>query len=126
MGNLPLVSQIPIEINNSPVASITKVSAKRSRQITVKFGALGSIGAGKGQFKVSGTMTLALPKAGLEIDLQALCDSEDGFSINYPKGAERWACYGAHISDDELSNTPEPGETEVTINFVATEMVRVA
>ena len=71
MGNLPLVSQIPVEINNSPVASITKVSAKRSRQITVKFGALGSIGAGRGQFKVSGTMTLAL--------LKAVSDADDAF-----------------------------------------------
>jgi hypothetical protein len=117
---------VPVEINNVAVVSVTKVTAKRSRQVTVKFGAFGAIGSAKGQFKVTGTITLAVPKAGLEIDLQALSDSEDGFSVNYPKGAERWACYGAHLSDDEISNTPEAGETEVTLNFVAAEMVRVA
>lgn len=126
MASNPLVGQVPVEINNVAVVSVTKVTAKRSRQVTVKFGAFGAIGSAKGQFKVTGTITLAVPKAGLEIDLQALSDSEDGFSVNYPKGAERWACYGAHLSDDEISNTPEAGETEVTLNFVAAEMVRVA
>ncbi len=126
MANNPLVGQVPVEINNVAVVSVTKVTAKRSRQVTVKFGAFGAIGSAKGHFKVTGTITLAVPKAGLEIDLQALSESEEGFSINYPKGAERWACYGCHLSDDELSNTPEAGETEVTLNFVAAEMVRVA
>jgi len=122
----PLVSQIPVEVNNQPVISITKVNAKRSRQVTVKYGPYGAIGAGRGHYKINGTLTLALPKAGLEVDLQALSDSEEGFSLNYPKGAERWACYGCHLSDDELSNTPEAGETEVNLNFVAEEMVRIA
>jgi len=122
----PLVGQIPIEINNVGVASITKVSIKRARQVTVKFGAFGPIGSAKGFYKVSGTLTLAVPKVGLEIDLQALSDSEEGFTITFPKGAERWAVYGAHLSDDDLMNTPEPGDTETTVNFVAAEMLRIA
>jgi hypothetical protein len=122
----PLVGQVPVEINNVAVASITKVTIKRARQVTVKFGAFGPIGSGKGFYKVQGTLTLAVPKAGLEIDLQALSDSEEGFSITFPKGAEKWACYGTHLSDDEISNTPEPGDTEVMVNFVAAEMLRIA
>jgi hypothetical protein len=122
----PLVGQVPVEINNSVVTSITKVTIKRARQVTVKFGALGPIGSAKGFYKVQGTLTLAVPKAGLEIDLQALSDSEDGFSVTFPKGTEKWACYGCHLSDDDLSNTPEPGDTEVNVNFVAAEMLRIA
>lgn len=122
----PLVGQVPIEVNNVAVVSITKVTIKRSRQVTVKFGAFGAIGTSRGFYKVSGTLTLAVPVAGLEIDLQALSDSEDGFSITFPKGAERWACYGAHLSDDDLSNTPEAGDTETNLSFVAAELLRIA
>jgi len=122
----PLVGQVPVEVNNSAVTSITKVTIKRARQVTVKFGALGPIGSAKGFYKVQGTLTLAVPKVGLEIDLQALSDSEDGFSLTFPKGAEKWACYGCHLSDDDLNNTPEAGDTEVTVNFVAAEMLRIA
>jgi hypothetical protein len=122
----PLVGQVPIEVNNVAVASITKVSIKRSRQVTTKFGAFGPIGTSRGFFKVTGTLTLAVPKAGLEIDLQALSDSEEGFSITFPKGAERWAVYGAHLSDDDISNTPEAGDAEVTLNFAAAELIRIA
>jgi len=122
----PLVGQVPIEVNNVAVASITKVSIKRARQVTVKFGAFGPIGTAKGFYKVTGALTLAVPKVGLEIDLQALSDSEEGFTITFPKGAERWACYGCHLSDDDLSNTPEAGDTETTVNFVAAELLRIA
>jgi hypothetical protein len=46
--------------------------------------------------------------------------------LTFPKGAEKWACYGCHLSDDDISNTPEAGDTEVNINFVAAEMLRIA
>lgn len=126
MANNPLVGQIPIEVNNLTVVSITKVTVKRTRQVTVKFGALGPIGTARGFYKVQGTLTLAVPKAGLEIDLEALSNSEDGFTVTFSKGVERWACFGCHLSDDDLSNTPEAGETEVNVNFVAAELVRIA
>jgi len=58
------------------------------------------------------TLTIAVTKAGVELDLQALSDSEEGFSLTFPKGREKWACYGCHLSDDDISNTPEAGDTD--------------
>jgi hypothetical protein len=65
----PNVGQSPIEINYEPAISATKVSLKRARQVTTKKGAYGTIGSAKGQPTTTGTISLAVPKAGLEIKL---------------------------------------------------------
>jgi hypothetical protein len=125
MANNPLVGQSPIEINYEPVVSATKVSIKRARQVTTKKGAYGTIGSAKGQPTTTGTISLAVPKVGLEIKLQQLFDSDDGFTLTFRRGIERWACYGCQISEDDFSSDYEPGNTEQTINFTAADLVQI-
>lgn len=125
MANQPLVGAAPFSINDVPVITVTKMSFKRSRPITIKKGAFGSIGAAKGQPTITGTITLAVPKTGLEIDLQAWFNSEDGYSCGFPKGTERWKAYGVYINEDDFNSDYEPGNTEQTLNLVAADMDRV-
>lgn len=125
MSNLPLVGAAPTYINDVPYITVLKINVKRTRNVVIKKGAFGSIGAAKGQPQIAGTITLAVPKTGLEIDLQAWFNSDTGYSISYPKGTERWKLYGAYINEDDFSSDYEPGNTEVTLNIVAADMDRV-
>jgi hypothetical protein len=124
--NLPLVSGVVLAINNIPVVTNTRVSVKRARNVTQKYGALGPIGSAPGQFKISGTLTLAVPKAGMEIDIDALSASETGFSVTFQKGLNRYLITGSHIADDGLENDPESGNTDNVVNFVATELIPIS
>src|SRR5262245_31814278 len=125
MANNPLVGQAPIEIDYEPVVSATKVSVKRNRQATTKKGADGTIGSAKGQPTITGTATRPVPKAGLELKLQELFGSEEGFTLTFRRGIERWACYGCQISGDDFSSDYEPGNTEQVINFTAADLVQI-
>lgn len=126
MANNPLVGAVVLAINNIPVSTNTKVNVKRSRNVTQKFGPFGAIGSSPGQYKVSGTLSLAVPKAGMEVDLDALSASETGFSVTFQKGLNRYLITGAHIADDALTNDPLQGETDNEVNFVATEMIPIS
>jgi hypothetical protein len=125
MANTPLVGQSPVLVNYTPVVTITKVSSRRTRPVTVKKGAYGSIGSAKGQPQVTGSFTLAVPKAGSEIDLEALFNSDEGFTLTYTEGADRYALYGVQINEDDLNSDYEAGNTEKVVNFIATDKVRL-
>lgn len=125
MANVPLVGQVPLLVDYKAVATITKMSIKRRRGVTVKKGAYGSIGSAKGQPQIEGSFTLAVPKGGSEIDLEAIFNSEEGATFTYQEGADRYGVYGVQISEDDLSSDYEAGNTEKTINFVATDKVKL-
>lgn len=126
MANLPLVAGVVLAINNIPITSNTRVSVKRNRNVTQKYGPFGPIGSAPGQYKISGNLSLAVPKTGLEIDIDALSASDTGFSITFQKGSKRYLVTGAHIADDEITNDPESGNTDNPVSFVATEMVPIS
>jgi len=125
VANLPLVAGVVLAIDNVPIVSTTKISVSRNRNVTQKFGPFGPIGSAPGQYKIKGTMTLAVPKSGLEVDIDALSASETGFSVTYQKGTMRFLITGAHIADENLDNDPESGNTDDVVNFVATEQIRI-
>lgn len=124
--NLPLVGGVVLAIDNIPIVSNTRVNVKRTRNVTQKYGALGPIGSAKGQFKISGTLSLAVPKQGMEVDIDGLSARDEGFSVTFQKGTNRYLITGAHISDDTLTNDPLQGETDNEVNFVATEMIPIS
>lgn len=123
MANLPLVGAVVTAINSIPMTTTTKISLKRTRAVAQRFGPFGAIGTAAGPFKFQGTLTFAVPVAGLEIDIDTLNSSPTGFSINFSKGARRYLVRGAFIQEDGLDNTPETAETDNTLSIVATEMV---
>lgn len=126
MANLPLVKGVVTSINHIPMTTTTKVSIKRTRNITQKFGPFGPIGSAPGQYKISGNLSFAVPKTGLEIDIDALSASDTGFSITFQKGTKTYLITGAHIADDEISNDPETANTDNVVNFSATEMIPIS
>lgn len=126
MANNPLVGGVVASINNVPVTTTTRVSLRRTRNVAQKYGPFGPIGSAPGQFKFQGTLTLAVPQTGLEVDLDALAASPTGFSLQFQKGAMRYLVTGCFISDDGLTNDPMQGETDNEVGIVATEMIRIA
>jgi hypothetical protein len=125
MANQPLVGAAPIAVNDIPVVSATKVTYKRARNIVIKKGAFGTIGVGKGQPSYSGTVTFAVPKMGMEVDLQDWFNSETGYSLTFQRGVERWKATGVFLTEDDFNSDLDPGNTETTLNWVAADMIRV-
>jgi hypothetical protein len=125
MSNRPLVGQVPVQVNHAPVTSITNVQARRQRKNTVKQGAYGPIGTAKGQPAVTGSFDLAVFKIGEEIDIEALWNSEEGFTLTFQEGNRRYMCTGCQIDSDEISSAMEQGETNKKISFTATEKKKV-
>lgn len=126
MANLPLVAGVVVSVNSVPVTTTTKVSLKRSRSVTQKYGPFGAIGSATGPFKFQGQLEFAVPLAGMEIDIDALAASPTGFSINFSKGAMRYLATGCFIADDSLDNDPEAAQTSNSVSIVATEVIRTA
>lgn len=122
MANQPLIGGVVFAINGTRLSTTTKVSVKRTRNIAQKYGPMGPIGSGKGQYKITGTLSLAVPKVGLEVDLDALSVADGGFTISFQKGAKRYILRGCEITDDALSNDPLQGETDDEVSFAATSM----
>src|SRR5215831_16246380 len=125
MANIDLVGQIPVEINHQQVITATRLSAKRTRTVTVKKGAQGPIGAAKGVFNISASLTLAVPKPGMEYDSQLLDLLAGGFTMSFPRsvvpfGVEKWVIVGCVIADEETTNDPGEGNAEVTWQITAT------
>lgn len=126
MANQPLVAGIVNKINNVPLSTVVRCSLRRTRNVVQKFGALGPIGSAAGQFRFEGSIDLAVPQLGLEIDVDALAASPTGFSFQFSKGAMRYTVTGAFIADDGIDNDPAQGETNNAVRIVATEMFRTA
>jgi hypothetical protein len=121
MANLPLVAGVVTSIDSVPLTTTTKVSLRRSRAVTQKFGPFGAIGSAAGPFKFQGTLEFAVPISGLEIDVDALAASPTGFSMNFSRGSKRYLATGCFIADDSLDNDPEAAQTSTSIGIVATE-----
>lgn len=122
---MSLVGQIPVEVNNSPVTSITNVDAKNNKQSNNRYGAYGYIGASRGQGKGTFNLTLAVPKTGPEVDWDAI-DTDDGFSITYSEGIARYLLRFCHVNDDGITNDPEAGTSQKTISGTYGERVRIS
>jgi hypothetical protein len=120
-----LVAQVPVELNNVPYSTITKVNAKPTKQVSNKYGAYGYIGAAKGQEKGTFSLSLAVPKTGLEADFQAL-DTDDGFTITYSMGTMRYMLLNCHWTEESLDNDPEAGNTDYSVSGTYGQRVRIA
>lgn len=121
-----LVGQIPLSINNIFQVTCTQFSVDGDRPVTVKRGALGTIGTAVGQEQVSCSMTFAIPTTGLEPDVLGALNSPDGFSITFPIGTERHLLTACFRSKRGLSTQPDSGDNAFTLNVTASEWVRVA
>src|SRR5574341_1074389 len=72
MANIDLVGQIPAEIDHKTAVTLTNLSVREATPTTVKKGAIGVIGAAQGISDVTGDFVLAIPKTGLELNIEAL------------------------------------------------------
>ena len=126
MSNLDLVGQVPAEIDHGIVVTITNLSARKATPTTVKKGALGPIGAAQGIPDVSGNFRLAVPKTGLEIDIDALGSKPGGFTLSYTVGTMVFAILGCRFSEDDITVDNAAGNVEVSVNFIGTERIRIS
>lgn len=126
MSNISLVGSIQAEIDHVFGVTISDLSFNGDRPVTVKFGAQGAIGSSKGQEKVSGSFKLAVPATGMEFDIAALMAKPGGFTVTFPIGSERHQLYGCQVTKRSLTNNPEGGNSEFSLEFTATEWVRVS
>jgi len=124
MAQLDLVGSIQCEIDHVYAITCTKLTVKGTRPVTVKYGAQGAIGSARGQEKVTISITLAVPKTGLEFDLLGTMERPGGFTFSFPVGAERHSVYGCLRTDRSLSNTMEAGDTEFSLDATGTDWVR--
>ncbi len=122
---MALVGQIPVEINNSPVVSIVKFDAKNSKQTNNRYGAYGFIGASRGQAHGSWNATLAVPKTGSEVAWDAI-DTEDGFTITYSEGSNRYMLLYCHLNDDGISNDPDAGSSDKSVSGTYGKRVQIS
>jgi hypothetical protein len=120
-----LVGQVPFEVNNTFVITITKGSISGDRPVTVKRGAAGTIGTSVGQENVSASLELAVPVTGLELDVVGALNDPKGFTLSFSIGAERHALYGCQRSKRAFSNSPDSGDTTFSLDITATDWIRV-
>lgn len=125
MANLVLQPVIQAEINHAFAITLYDLSFNGDRPVAVKYGAQGAIGSAKGQEKVSGSFKFAVPVTGLEFDWVALMAAPQGFTVSFNIGAERHQAYGCQVTKRGVTNNPESGDTQYSIDFVATELIRV-
>ncbi len=87
MANMPLVGGVT-SIDNVPLTTTAKVSLKRSRTVTQKFGAVrpDRERARLRRRQIERALELELT----EIDTDALSARDEGFSFQYQKGAKRY------------------------------------
>lgn len=123
---LDLVGQILAEIDHKVTITLTNLSVRKSTPTVVKKGALGVIGVAQGIADVTGTFRLAVPKTGLEINLEELGARPGGFTLTYTAGLSRYAILGCVFAEDDITADQGAGNVEVSINFTATERVRLS
>jgi hypothetical protein len=123
---LDLVGQVPAEINHKIAVTLTNLSVRKATPTVVKKGALGVIGTAQGIPDVTGSFRLAVPKTGLEIDLEALGSTPGGFTLSYTVGANRYAVLSCRFSEDDINVDNGAGNVEVSVNFTGTERIRLS
>lgn len=120
MPNIDLTGQVKCEINHAFAITATDVSIRVATPTNVKKGAFGVIGKSKGIKDVTGTLKFAIPKTGLEFDVDGL----DNFTLTYHLNpVQRFMVLGCDITDKSLSVNQGTGEASVDINFTGTEEV---
>lgn len=120
-----LIGKVQAEINNTFAITLTQLQVNGDTPVTVKYSAIGPIGAGEGCEKVTASLTFAVPATGLEFDIVGALSAPEGFSLNFPIGAERHALYHCHKSKRGFSNNPEAGDTGFTMDITAESWIRV-
>ena len=123
---LDLVGQVPAEIDHKYAVTLTDLDVKKATQTTVKKGALGPIGTAQGIPDYTANFTLAYPKTGLELNLEALSLKPGGFSLTYTAGINRWSLVGCKLSEDTLTVNNAQGDVTVKVSLTATDRVRQA
>ena len=123
---LDLVGQVPAEINHKIAVTLTNLNVRKATPTVVKKGALGVIGTAQGIPDVTGSFRLAVPKSGLEIDVEALGSKPGGFTLTYTVGANRYAVLGCRFSEDDITVDNGAGNVEVSVNFTGTERIRLS
>lgn len=126
MASLDLVGQVPASIDHKIAVTITNLSVRKATPTVVKKGALGPIGVAQGIPDVTGNFRLAVPKTGLEIDVDALGSKPGGFTLSYVQGANTFAVVGCRFSEDDVTVDNGAGNVEYSINFTGTERVRLS
>lgn len=122
---MALVGQVPVELNNVPYATITKVNIKGQQPTVDKGGPFGYIGTAKGRARGGFSLQLAVPKTGLEADFQAL-DGDEGFTITYSLGSQRWMLTNCHWNEDGIDNDPDAGNTDYSVSGTFGKRTRIA
>lgn len=120
-----LIGKVQAEIQNTFAVTLTQLQINGDTPVTVKYSAVGPIGAAQGCEKVTASMTFAVPATGLEFDVVTALNSPEGFSLNFPIGAERHALYHCHRTKRGFSNNPESGDTSFTLDVTAEQWVRI-
>ena len=123
---IDLVGQVPAEINHKIAVTLTNLSVRKATPTVVKKGALGVIGTAQGIPDVTGSFRLAVPKTGLELDLETLGSTPGGFTLTYTVGANRYAVLSCRFSEDDITVDNGGGNVEYSINFTGTERIRVS
>jgi hypothetical protein len=126
MATLDLVGQVLAEIDHKVVVTLTNLNVRKSTPVIVKKGALGVIGVAQGIPEVSGSFTLALPKTGVEINLEELGAKVGGFTLTYTSGANKYAVIGCVFSEDDITVDEGAGDVRANINFTGTERIRLS
>lgn len=121
-----LVGQAPAEIDHRFAVTLTHLNVRKTTPTVVKKGAAGVIGTAQGIPDVTGSFKLAVPKTGLEIDLETLGSKPGGFTLTYTLGANRYAVLGCRFSEDDISVDNGAGNVEVNVSFTGTERIRLA
>ncbi len=121
MPNLDLTGVVPVQINHAYTITLTAFSLSVDTPTHKKFGAFGVIGKAKGPKDVKGSFKLAVPKTGLEVDL----DSISNFTITYSLGLNSYIITGCDITAKNLSVEEQGGATEISASFDAAEEVPV-
>lgn len=122
MANLDLQGQLRAELNHVPVITITRVSVDENLPGTVKKGGYGVIGIAEGIGDGSGSFTMSVPKAGMEIDVFALKASGARFTLSWTEGVSRLLASGCKITRVSRSNDPAGGDYSVSVSFIFGEL----
>jgi hypothetical protein len=126
MASLDLVGQVPAELDHRIAVTLTNLNVRKSTPTVVRKGAYGVIGTAQGIPDVTGSFKLAVPKTGLEVDLEALGSKPGGFTLTYSLGVMKYAVLGCRFSEDDITVDNGAGNVEVSVNFTGTERIRIA
>lgn len=123
MANVALSGACFAEVDHVHVITIQRVNVDESIPSTAKKGNYGPIGIAQGIADVTGSFVLTVPTTGMEIDLEAYKDRS--FTLTWSRGAQRFSAVGCRINRIGDADDPGTGNYDVTVSFLATEILQV-